>query len=79
MIRKLTKWLLALGVVVLAVPGGACFNAAVNGLVQSFEVCDVINCQDSNYVIPCRFLECGRPVREIGWGEPSYTDNSTTH
>jgi len=37
----------------------------LDGVVQSVEPCDFLNCQDPRFSDPCRFLQCNRTSRPI--------------
>jgi len=69
MMRKLLKWFLTIGLGMCFLPFGACLGSAPNGLVQSFKVCDVFNCQNPNYFDPCDWLQCGVIFRPPTFGE----------
>ena len=71
MSRKVVLWLLTLTACLFMLPLGTCVRLGVDGGVQSFEPCDVLNCVDPSFLDPCRFLECGRPIRAQTWGESS--------
>lgn len=72
--RKFSKWLITLTCGMFVLPFGACLSASVDGVLQSFQPCDVLNCQDPTYFDPCLFIECGR---EGGGGGDAAEDQQT--
>jgi len=66
--HRLLKWLLAVSVSMFVLPFGTCLSASIQGMVQSFEPCDTLNCNDPNFFDPCRFLQCERTQRPQTWG-----------
>jgi len=63
--RRLITWLLTLSASMFVLPFGSCVQASLDGVVQSVEPCDFLNCQDPRFVDPCRFLQCNRTSRPI--------------
>jgi len=60
--RKLITWLIALTASAFVLPYATCATSAINGVVQAWKPCDVLNCVDPPYFNPCAILNCNRGV-----------------
>ncbi|MFA5863807.1 MAG: hypothetical protein WC975_03880 [Phycisphaerae bacterium] len=63
--RKLLTLLITLTTGMFVIPFGTCAGSAVNGVIQSFKPCDVLNCQNPTYFDPCMFINCNRTGRIV--------------
>ncbi len=63
--RKIVTWLIALAASAYILPYATCATSAINGVVQAFKPCDVINCQNPPYFDPCMFLQCSRSTPTV--------------
>lgn len=69
MMRRLTTWLATLSLSLFVLPFGACASSALKGVVESWQPCDVFNCEDPNYIDPCMYLQCDKIQRSPTYGE----------
>lgn len=61
--RKLTIWLVSLTAGAFVLPYATCATSSINGVIQAFKPCDVLNCENPQYFDPCMFIQCNRYVR----------------
>jgi hypothetical protein len=76
--RKFMKWMLTISLSMFVLPFSACVGTSIDGVVQSFVPCDVLNCQNPTFFDPCMWLQCQRPGPGGGGGGTTTTGGTTT-
>lgn len=63
--RRILRWVVTLGTCLYALDLGTCAVGMTQGLINSTEMCDFLNCDDPNYFDPCVIFSCTGPDRGV--------------